>query len=123
MGTPITLRVEGLDKAVKTDIPRDKKTGRPRGIFRERAWVKRFVQVNKLRPNDQVTIERLSKRTYRVRPFNGQLTFIDLFAGIGGTRIAFEEAGCKCVFTSEWDKFAQQTCIEDPQDVKRYIRR
>jgi len=36
-------------------------------------------------------------------------TFIDLFAGIGGTRIAFEEAGCKCVFSSEWDKFAQQT--------------
>lgn len=44
MGTPITLRVEGLDKAVKTDIPRDKKTGRPRGIFRERAWVKHFVR-------------------------------------------------------------------------------
>lgn len=44
MGAPITLRVEGLDKAVKTDIPRDKKTGRPRGIFRERAWVKRFVR-------------------------------------------------------------------------------
>lgn len=36
-------------------------------------------------------------------------TFIDLFAGIGGTRIAFEEAGCKCVFSSEWDKFAQIT--------------
>ena len=36
-------------------------------------------------------------------------TFIDLFAGIGGTRIAFEEAGCLCVFSSEWDKFAQIT--------------
>ena len=35
--------------------------------------------------------------------------FIDLFAGIGGTRIAFEEAGCECVFSSEWDKFAQLT--------------
>jgi DNA (cytosine-5)-methyltransferase 1 len=35
--------------------------------------------------------------------------FIDLFAGIGGTRIAFEEAGCKCVFSSEWDKYAQIT--------------
>ncbi len=36
-------------------------------------------------------------------------TFIDLFAGIGGFRIAFQKAGGKCVFTSEWDKFAQQT--------------
>jgi len=35
--------------------------------------------------------------------------FIDLFAGIGGTRIAFEAAGGKCVFSSEWDKFAQIT--------------
>lgn len=36
-------------------------------------------------------------------------TFIDLFAGIGGFRIAFQAAGGKCVFTSEWDKFAKQT--------------
>lgn len=35
--------------------------------------------------------------------------FIDLFAGIGGIRIPFEELGGECVFTSEWDKFAQQT--------------
>lgn len=35
--------------------------------------------------------------------------FIDLFAGIGGTRLAFEQAGAECVFTSEWDKFAQVT--------------
>ncbi len=36
-------------------------------------------------------------------------TFIDLFAGIGGIRIAFQAHGGKCVFTSEWDKFAQKT--------------
>lgn len=36
-------------------------------------------------------------------------SFIDLFAGIGGTRIAFEEAGCRCVFSSEWDRFARIT--------------
>ena len=35
--------------------------------------------------------------------------FIDLFAGIGGMRIPFEELGGECVFTSEIDKFAQQT--------------
>ena len=36
-------------------------------------------------------------------------SFIDLFAGIGGLRIPFQENGGKCVFTSEWDKFAQKT--------------
>lgn len=36
-------------------------------------------------------------------------TFIDLFAGIGGTRTGYENAGAKCVFTSEWDKYAQNT--------------
>ncbi len=35
--------------------------------------------------------------------------FIDLFAGIGGIRIPFQELGGECVFTSEWDKFAQKT--------------
>lgn len=35
--------------------------------------------------------------------------FIDLFAGIGGLRLGFEAIGGRCVFTSEWDKFAQKT--------------
>lgn len=35
--------------------------------------------------------------------------FIDLFAGIGGMRMAFEGAGCRCVFSSEWDRFAAAT--------------
>ena len=36
-------------------------------------------------------------------------TFIDLFAGIGGFRQAFQGAGGKCVFSSEWDKYAKKT--------------
>ena len=36
-----------------------------------------------------------------------EFRFIDLFAGIGGTRTAFERAGGRCVFTSVWDRFAQ----------------
>ena len=38
-----------------------------------------------------------------------KFTFIDLFAGIGGMRLGFESVGGKCVFTSEWNKFARQT--------------
>ena len=38
-----------------------------------------------------------------------QFRFIDLFAGIGGIRIAFERLGGECVFSSEWDKYAQKT--------------
>ena len=37
--------------------------------------------------------------------------FIDLFAGIGGIRYPFQKLGGKCVFTSEWDKFAQKTYL------------
>ena len=38
-----------------------------------------------------------------------RLRFIDLFAGIGGMRLAFESAGAHCVFSSEWDRYAQKT--------------
>ncbi len=41
------------------------------------------------------------------------LKFIDLFAGIGGFRIALESFGHKCVFSSEWDKYAQITYKEN----------
>lgn len=42
-------------------------------------------------------------------PENYSFKFIDLFAGIGGFRIAMQNLGGKCVFTSEWDKEAQKT--------------
>ena len=38
-----------------------------------------------------------------------KLKFIDLFAGIGGFRLALDSLGMECVFSSEWDKFAQET--------------
>ncbi len=45
-------------------------------------------------------------------PFN----FIDLFAGVGGLRRSFDAIGGHCVFTSEWDKFAQQTYAANYRD-------
>ena len=48
---------------------------------------------------------KVSEKSATVRPFK----FIDLFAGVGGMRLGFEAAGGKCVFTSEWDRFAQTT--------------
>lgn len=43
------------------------------------------------------------------KPENTDFTFIDLFAGIGGMRIAFEKAGGHCVYSNEWNKYSQQT--------------
>ncbi len=40
---------------------------------------------------------------------NKKFTFIDLFAGIGGFRIAMTNTGGECLYTSEWDKYAQIT--------------
>jgi DNA (cytosine-5)-methyltransferase 1 len=56
-----------------------------------------------------------------MRPANDErepaFEFIDLFAGIGGLRRGFESIGGKCVFTSEWDKYAQITyCANFPDD-------
>jgi DNA (cytosine-5)-methyltransferase 1 len=42
-------------------------------------------------------------------PENPAFSFIDLFAGIGGFRLAMQGLGGKCVFSSEWDGFAQAT--------------
>jgi len=42
---------------------------------------------------------------------SGSFRFIDLFAGIGGLRRGFEDLRGRCVFTSEWDKYSQQTYL------------
>ncbi len=47
---------------------------------------------------------------------DADFTFCDLFAGIGGIRRAFEDIGGRCVFTSEWDSYAQKTYVENFPD-------
>jgi DNA (cytosine-5)-methyltransferase 1 len=46
---------------------------------------------------------------YHINGAKNKLKFIDLFCGIGGFRIAFERAGCECVFSSDWNEKAQIT--------------
>jgi DNA (cytosine-5)-methyltransferase 1 len=47
--------------------------------------------------------------------------FIDLFAGIGGIRLGFEEHGGKCVYTNEWNKFSQKTYSENFHNTADHI--
>ncbi|MBR4511333.1 MAG: DNA (cytosine-5-)-methyltransferase [Bacteroidales bacterium] len=50
-------------------------------------------------------------------PENPKFSFIDLFAGIGGFRIAMQSLGGKCVYSSEWNKFSQKTYLANFGEV------
>ncbi len=70
--------------------------------------------------NDIKALESFLKEQQTNAPFyceKGEFTFIDLFAGIGGIRLPFQNEGGKCVFTSEWDKFAQKTYLANYGDM------
>ena len=54
-------------------------------------------------------IQYLKKQRKEEPSNNRSFTFIDLFAGIGGMRIAYEQAGGRCVYSSEWNKYSRQT--------------
>lgn len=56
-----------------------------------------------------VAIRQMLVRAKEEPVHAGQYTFIDLFAGIGGMRIAFEAAGGRCVYSNEWNKYSQKT--------------
>ena len=101
LGKRITLNVEGLQKPIKTDIPTDKSTGKPRGFFRERAWVKEFVNHHGLRVADTVIITRISRTSYKIIPGNNRFKtanrhktscfkVVSLFSGCGGLDLGFE---------------------------------
>jgi DNA (cytosine-5)-methyltransferase 1 len=128
---PLVLEIEGYPGIVRTDIPSDRKTGKPLPRFRSQSWIQRFVDFNHLREGDVISITRLSPRRFGIEPFKQKqvrevlkfvepearqstpgrrrFTFIDLFAGIGGFRFGVEAAGGDCIWSSEWDPKAQQT--------------
>lgn len=68
------------------------------------------------------TMTPTSLEETRIFPFknnnsNHIFSFIDLFAGIGGFRIAMQNCGGKCVFSSEWNEKAKQTYYENFGDI------
>ena len=65
-------------------------------------------------------MEQIHIRFKDLKQKKTKCTFIDLFAGIGGMRLAFESAGGECVYSNEWNKFCQKTYFanfgEKPED-------
>jgi DNA (cytosine-5)-methyltransferase 1 len=56
-------------------------------------------------------LEGIIRTSREPAPPDPAFTFIDLFAGIGGLRRGFEPLGGRCIFTSEWDPYAQKTYL------------
>ena len=54
-------------------------------------------------------LEKIRNYNFMATGEEAKFSFIDLFAGIGGMRIAFEAAGGRCVYSSEWNKYSQKT--------------
>ena len=79
-------------------------------------YIKAYVQYQEEENNlSMVAEDALQQLLFEVNdvpfptPENYKFKFIDLFAGVGGFRLAMQNLGGKCVFTSEWDKDAQKT--------------
>jgi DNA (cytosine-5)-methyltransferase 1 len=72
-------------------------------------------ETGELPPPAHIAAELQRLLNFGPLPGNGDFKFIDLFAGIGGIRLAFEAIGGECVFTSEWDSYAQKTYTENFQ--------
>lgn len=63
---------------------------------------------------DTASFKRLLVKDLKIKPQeNPEFTFIDLFAGIGGMRLGFQNNGGLCVFSSEFEKNAQETYLRN----------
>ena len=69
-GRRVVIHLEGLNTTIETDVGRDAKTGRPRGHFRDRRWIRKFFDFHNAKAGDEVEVERLGDREYRFRFLN-----------------------------------------------------
>ncbi len=98
----ISIYLDGLRETIQTDVAIDTVTGRPRRMFRKRAWVRRFFDNHHLKAGDLLALEKIGQRDYRLYPFQAKEersddwkewldenhqtsgpTVIELFAGCG----------------------------------------
>ncbi|MCB0699775.1 MAG: DNA cytosine methyltransferase [Chitinophagaceae bacterium] len=82
------------------------------------AFVKEHYDVKSSKEAEEIIASFADKhrRTDYIREKNSKFTFIDLFAGIGGFRIAMQNLGGTCVFSSEWEPSAQKEYYENYGD-------
>ncbi len=112
--------VEPEDKAVLTHYLHNVHNGVSKHYKKDALKViKNFVEYKQDENFSIVEEEALQQLLFEVEnvpfptPENYTFKFIDLFAGIGGFRLALQNIGGKCVYTSEWDKAAKKTYREN----------
>jgi hypothetical protein len=104
----IEIVLDGLNETIRTDFGRDARTGKPRTHFRNRSWVSGFFTHHGVKAGDELALERLDERRYRLSVVrensNGKLLrAAEFFAGIGLVRLALERQGWQVVFANDID--------------------
>ena len=105
----IEIALDGLDETVTTDIGSDPKTGKPRGYFRGRTWVRKFYEHHGIQAGTVLSLEKVSERKYRLsvqpngKPQRRGLRAVEFFSGIGLVRLALENQGWHIVFANDID--------------------
>ena len=94
-------------------------------IGRSDRTVRRYESLNSSATIPPVLVLETLRRIVRERSAfveeSPSFRFIDHFAGIGGLRIPFEELGGKCVFSSEWDRFARETYAANFPEIEDHV--